>query len=218
MGIILLSGTLPEIVIGDPLKLKKKTFAGRTVEIEFGSLTEDANNKGHYSLDLTAKRLGVVENNQNDDFNWSNSIWQKIELVDDAGNRYQSFYSNNQNNNGTSVPLTIPFGPENRRGVAATKLGPPVKVLVNEWLSVTNEVTFEFKNIPLPVTLPILIAVAEHAVEVAHSQTHGQLTKLRGVFIRGVVEVFRFRDQGQHLPPADAQPVQRPTKGFQALA
>ena len=150
VGIILLSGTLPEIVINDPLKVQKKTFTGRTVEIEFGSLAEDANNKGHYSLDVTAKRLGVVENNQNDDFNWSNSIWQKIELVDASGNRYQSFFSNNQNNNGASLQLSIPFGPENRRGVATTKLGPPVKVLVNEWPTVTNEVTFEFKNVPLP--------------------------------------------------------------------
>ena len=30
------------------IKVTKKTFVGRTMEIDFGSLTEDANNKGHY--------------------------------------------------------------------------------------------------------------------------------------------------------------------------
>jgi hypothetical protein len=41
------------------------------------------------------------------------------------------------------------FGTNNRRGVQE-KLGPPVKLILNEWLQVTHDVTFEFKGIPLP--------------------------------------------------------------------
>ena len=152
VGVILLSGTVPEITVTDPIKTMNKTFTGRSVEIEFGSFTEVANNKGHYQLEITAKKIGRTDPNpnQNEDFNWSNSFWQKVEVLDAAGNRYQTFGPSGIDNNGTSVTLTLPYGPEDRRTGQKAKLGPPVKVIVNEWLSVVNEVSFEFKDIPLP--------------------------------------------------------------------
>ena len=45
--------------------------------------------------------------------------------------------------------MTIAYQATDRRG-NAQKLGPPVKLVVSEWLSVTHDVTFEFKDIPLP--------------------------------------------------------------------
>ncbi len=72
-------------------------------------------------------------------------------MLDSAGKRYHTYGANNfNNNNGTTVQLTIPFNPEDPRTGQPGKLGPPVKVLVNEWMSVVHEVTFEFKDIPLP--------------------------------------------------------------------
>ncbi|MFO0826034.1 MAG: hypothetical protein U0792_23425 [Gemmataceae bacterium] len=149
IGIILLSGTTPEIVVGDPLKTKNKNFVGRTIEAEFGTLVEDANNKGQYTLDLTVKKLGASEDGRQD-YNWSNTIWSKIEVLDATGNRYQSYGPNNIDNNGATVKMTIPYGQHDRRGGNQLKLGPPAKVIINEWLSVTHEVTFEFKDLPLP--------------------------------------------------------------------
>jgi len=149
VGIMLLAGTAPEIVVDNPLKLKTKTFVGRTMELDFGTLTEDANNKGHYTLDVTARKLGDNDPNR-PDYNWSNVVWQKIELVDAAGNQYRTYGPNTINNNGNSVQMVIPFGNQDRRGNTTPKLGPPVKAVVNECLSITHEVTFEFKDIPLP--------------------------------------------------------------------
>jgi hypothetical protein len=149
-GVMLLSGTVPEIVVSDPLKVKNKTFTGRSVEIEFGTFTEDANSKGHYSLELTAKKLGPTDPNRGEDFNWMNSVWQKIEVTDANGARYQTNGPSNFNNNGSTVQLTLQFGPQDRRTGQTIKLAPPTKVLVNEWLSVVHEITFEFKDIPLP--------------------------------------------------------------------
>ena len=149
VGIVLLSGTSPEIVIADPLKVAKKTFVGRTVEIDFGSLTEDKNNKGNYHLELTARKLGEIDPNR-PDYNWSNTAWQKIELLDANGNAYRTYGPNNSNNNGNVVSMTIPYGHTDRRGNTTAKLGPPVKMIINEWLSITHEVTFEFKDVPLP--------------------------------------------------------------------
>jgi hypothetical protein len=150
VGILLLTGTTPEITVTDPLKVKTKTFTGRSVELEYGALTEDANNKGHYVLDVTLKKLGQSDPNR-PDYNWADNIWQRIELIDEHGERYRTFGPNNFNNNGTVVQLTVAYGPEDRRGNRPPlKLGAPVKVVVNEWLSVTHEVIFEFKDIPLP--------------------------------------------------------------------
>ncbi len=149
IGIILLSGVTPEIVIADPLKMKAKAFVGRTVEMDFTSLVEDPANKGNYVLDVTLKKLGVSDEDRQD-YNWSNTAWSKLELQDAAGNKYQTYGPNNINNNGATVQVTIPYNTNDRRTGKPLKIGPPVKLIVNEWLSVTHEVTFEFKDLPLP--------------------------------------------------------------------
>jgi hypothetical protein len=148
MGIILLSGVVPEVVINDPLKTKAKTIAGRTAEVAFDSFTEVAGQKDHYTLILTVKRLGNQDPN-NIDYNWANSVWQKLDVLDGSGKKYSTYGPNAINNNGQSVQLTIQYGNQNRRG-EQEKLGPPVKVVLNEWLQVTHDVTFEFKEVPLP--------------------------------------------------------------------
>jgi hypothetical protein len=150
VGIILLSGTVPEITVQDPLKAKEKTFTGKTVEIELGSFEEDPKNKGHYLLQMTAKKLGELDPDRNEDFNWSNIFWQKIEVLDSAGNRYQTYGPSAMDNDGATVSFSLPFNPEDRRTGQRNKLGAPVKLVVNEWKTAVNEVTFEFKDIPLP--------------------------------------------------------------------
>jgi len=150
IGIILLAGTVPEITIPNPLQQQNQTYTGRSVAIDLGSLKEDPNTKGHYLLEITVKRIGETDPNRID-YTWSDTAWQKMELYDEKGGRYHCFGPNTLNNNGTSVQMSLPFRPEDRRGMAPkSKLGPPAKLVVNEWLSITHEVTFEFKDIPLP--------------------------------------------------------------------
>jgi hypothetical protein len=152
MAIVLLAGTAPEVAIADPLKVKKKSFVGRTAEIELEAVEEDANQKGLYVVNLTAKKLTPGDPNRGEDYNWSNYIWQKLELTDDKGNKYFCYGPNTINNNGSSVQMVMQFGPDDRRTgrPAAVKPGPPAKLVLNEWLTVTHEVTFEFKDVPLP--------------------------------------------------------------------
>lgn len=159
--VILLANTIPEVVIADPLKVKNKKFVGRTAEIDFADLSE-AN--GQYTLTLTAKKLGASDDG-NPDYYWSNSVQQKMELFDAKGNKLRNNGATNINNNGSSVTVTLMFSPDEGGGMrgrrfggpppaappaAAAKLGAPAKFVFNEWVSATHEVTFEFKDIPLP--------------------------------------------------------------------
>jgi hypothetical protein len=153
VGVVLLAGTVPDIVVTDALKAKKKSIVGRTVSLEFDGVEEDANQKGVYKVSFTAKRQGPTDPNRNDDYQWSNSLWQRLELVDAKGNRYFCHGPTTQNNNGLgTAQLVVQFGPDDRRTGRQNpnKVGPPAKFTLNEWLTVTHEVNFEFKDIPLP--------------------------------------------------------------------
>ena len=77
---------------------------------------------------------------------------QRLELFDDKGTSTSATVKLHTNNNNESVRMVVMFGPDDRRTGAPgpNKLGPPAKFLLNEWLTVTHEVNFAFKDIPLP--------------------------------------------------------------------
>ncbi len=150
--IVMLSGTVPDIVIGDALKVKKKSFTGRTVGLDVDSIEEDANQKGVYLVSLSAKRVTPIDPNRGEDYSWGNYLWHRMELVDDKGNKYFCYGPTTHNHNNGMIQLVIQFGPTDRRTGKAgpNNLGAPVKLTVSEWQTVTHEVNFEFKDIPLP--------------------------------------------------------------------
>lgn len=148
VGIVLLSGTTPEIVIPDPLNIKTKKFTGRNAILDIEALTENGKGSGQYTLAVTVSKAGPNDPNHYD-YSWANNAWQKMELVDDKGNKYRAQSYNHINSTPSSIQMTVPFGPDTRLP-NPPKLGPPVKFVFNEWQSVTTEVTFEFKDVPLP--------------------------------------------------------------------
>lgn len=150
MGIVLLSGTVPEVTIADPLKVKKKDFAGRTTNLTIDSVDEDANQKGSYVVSLSARSLAQADPERGIDYSWSNSLWQRLELFDAQGNRYFTYGPNTNENNGLSIRMTMQFTTQDPRTGQQRKFGPPVKLVLQEWLTVTHEVTFAFKDVPLP--------------------------------------------------------------------
>ncbi|MBN9118195.1 MAG: hypothetical protein J0I06_03370 [Planctomycetes bacterium] len=151
VSVVLLSGTVPDIVVTDALKVKKKSFAGRTVGIDVESIEEDANQKGVYVVSLVAKRVTPVDPNRGEDYGWSNNLWQRMELTDEKGNKYFCYGPSTHNNDGGSVRLTVQFGSQDRRtGRPGPSLGVPTKLTITEWQTITHEVSFAFKDIPLP--------------------------------------------------------------------
>ncbi|HYH65078.1 MAG TPA: hypothetical protein VD866_10325 [Urbifossiella sp.] len=145
VNVNLLTGVIPEVSVADPLKAKNLKLTGRTVEVDLESVTA-AN--GGYSAAMTIRKLGALDPN-NHDFSWIQNVHQKVELFDAAGNKYRANWANMSNQNQMSVTMTVPFHPMDRRGMMQ-KLGPPVRLVVNEWVQATHEVTFEFRDVPLP--------------------------------------------------------------------
>ncbi|MBP3959062.1 hypothetical protein J8F10_27780 [Gemmata sp. G18] len=148
----LLSGTSPEVTVPDPLKVKKKTFTGRTADLEVTSVDPDANNKGVFTVNVTAKNRTPVDPRRGDDYMWANNIQQRIELSDESGNKYFSYGMQSSNYTPGGYQMTLMFGPEDRRTGRPNpvKIGPPTRLVLTEWHAVTHEVTFSFKDIPLP--------------------------------------------------------------------
>jgi hypothetical protein len=139
LPVTLLAEQKPEIVIEDVLKVKNKKFEGKDVALEVEEVKEMPGKT--VQVMLTARRSG--KDNQND-YTWTNSLQQRVELVDDKGNKYQSNGFNWNNGTPTSVQGTFIFSDP------TGKLGKPVKLTYFGWVTVQHQVEFEFHDLPLP--------------------------------------------------------------------
>jgi hypothetical protein len=138
--VMLLSDTRPEIVVENLLAItKKKKFVGRSTELEIESAAE-AN--GSVTVNLTARQL----NPNPEDYSWMNTVFQRLEVVDDAGVKWTAGGVNNQNNTPGAVALTLTFMPP----AGNRKAGKPSRLQFVEWVTHPREVEFLFKDIPLP--------------------------------------------------------------------
>jgi hypothetical protein len=136
--VILVSEARPEIVVADVLTAKGKRFAGRTVDLEVVSV-EYANDA--LSLELTARR----KHGDPDDWHWLHVLPQRLEVTDTGGGKYAFNGVFEQNVGQNLVTYQMQFA--NRTG---KKLGKPSKLQLVEWVTVTRDVEFAFKDIPLP--------------------------------------------------------------------
>jgi hypothetical protein len=141
VSVTLLSATKPDVVLDNLAVGKKKLSAvGQTAEIAIDEIGEQ--NKT-YTITMTIKRIAK---NGEHDYNWVNGVAQKMELLDSKGRKYQSHgVTNFINNTSNSVHATYQFGlPPNG------EIGPAVKLVFNQWVTIAHELEFEFKDLPLP--------------------------------------------------------------------
>ena len=142
MNVTILSGVRPDVTI-DNLKpgKKKLTASGETADIEIDEIVGQNN---VWTLTLLIKRH--AKDGEQPDYNWINGVQQNLELYDAKGNKFQSQgVTNFINNTPNSVNATYQFGAYNN-----IAMGPPVKFVLVEWLTISHELEFEFKNLPLP--------------------------------------------------------------------
>jgi hypothetical protein len=79
------------------------------------------------------------------DANWANTLFQRVEIHDAKGNKFLMQGIQWDMVSPTSAQGTLMFC-EPPTGT----VGPPVKLIQFDWITFSHQVSFEFKNLPLP--------------------------------------------------------------------
>jgi hypothetical protein len=143
--VTLLAKQEPLLTVEDVLKSKgKKLQAGNTdLHVEDVKEVNEGGNRKVYHIKL------LLRENRKDnvqDYTWVNSLYQRIEVLDEKGNKFTSRGMNWNSSSPTSVQGTFMFGdPFNGQAI-----GKPAKLVYYGWQTMDYEVTFEFKDLPLP--------------------------------------------------------------------
>jgi len=140
LPVTLLSQQKPDVVIDDVLKFKGKKFTGSHVEVQIDDV-KDQPNKTQYAFKLTVRNTAA---NANQDYTWTNSVHQRIELFDANGIKYISQGYNWENSSPSHVQATFMFGS------TGGTIGPPARLVYNDWVLMQHQIEFEFRDLPLP--------------------------------------------------------------------
>jgi hypothetical protein len=74
-----------------------------------------------------------------------NTLYQRIELVDEKNNKFQIFSSSWGNSGAGQVQLTLVFGAPGN-----VKMNQPARFVFQQWTTLQYQVPFEFRDLPLP--------------------------------------------------------------------
>ncbi len=139
---VLLSEIIPEITI-KPLVVGKKSIKakGEITELEILSFS---NVNQSYVLNMKIRKPSDVEVGG---YHWANQIRAKMQLFDEKNNKYNCSQSDINVYSNDEITANFVFTPENPN---AKKIGPPVQFVFNRWMTISQEIQFEFNKLPLP--------------------------------------------------------------------
>jgi hypothetical protein len=143
----LLRGTLPVTLLAEqkPVVLTDAVLGAKGKKFSVGSTTfhvEDIAEQPNKQYQL---KLAVTEESKDNpnDYTWMNALYQRIELQDAKGTKYQVAGSSWGNSGPNNVQLTLTYAPQGNAG-------PPAKFIFFAWTTLQHQVSFEFKDLPLP--------------------------------------------------------------------
>jgi hypothetical protein len=142
-------GTIPLTVLVEqkPVVVTDKVLAAKGKKVIVGTTTfffEDVSALANKQYQL---KLTVTEDNKENpnDYTWMSTLYNRIELQDEKGNKYQVYGSSWGNGGPTNVQMTLTYGQQ-----PGTTVGPPARFVFHEWTTMEHLVSFEFKDLPLP--------------------------------------------------------------------
>lgn len=148
--VTLLTEQKPLLIVENVLKAPGKSFQTDGITLDVEQVTElpqgalGGNGKG-YSI-----KLSLRDNRQENphDHSWVQTLQQRIELQDAKGNKYGTrSYHWNESSPTQVKGAQFSFSPDPSANVA---VGPPHKLIYYVWVKRDHEVTFEFRDLPLP--------------------------------------------------------------------
>jgi hypothetical protein len=140
LPITLLVEQKPVVVADNILKAKGKKSTVGTTSFHFEDVTVLANKQVQI-------KVSIREDNKDNpnDWTWMNTMYQRIELQDDKGNKFAVFGTSWGNSAPNNVQMTLTYGAQGN-----AKMGPPSKFVFQQWKTLQHQVRFEFKDLPLP--------------------------------------------------------------------
>ncbi len=90
-------------------------------------------------------KFTVTHKGKANDFTWMNTLYQRIELLDEKGNKFQNWGSSWGGNGANHVNLTLTYG-----HFGPGKAPTPTKFIYQHWVTRQHDIEFEFRDIPLP--------------------------------------------------------------------
>jgi hypothetical protein len=136
--VTLLADQKPEVIAADVLKAKGVRTKIDSTSFHVEDVSQLANKQ------VLVKMTVSEETDNPHDYTWMNSLYQRIELQDDKGNKYMIAGNGWGNHTPGSVQLTTTFAPQ------GAKAGKPAKLIYYRWTTLQHEVAFEFRDLPLP--------------------------------------------------------------------
>ena len=148
-GLKVIRGSLPvtllidqkAVVVTEKILEAKGTKAkvGDTL-INIDEVTETPAKQYQIKMSITEEQ----KDNPND-YSWTNSLYQRIELLDEKGNKMQIYGSQWNNSSANHVDMTLTYG-----SVGGAKPEPAAKLIYHTWTTEQHLIPFEFKDLPLP--------------------------------------------------------------------
>jgi hypothetical protein len=140
--VTLLTAQKVEVLTTDILKAKGKKFQCGPISINLEDVTQPVAGQVQLKLNVINEESKANPN----DYTWQNSIYQRIEVQDDQGNKFMNSGSSWGGSGPGHMQMTLNYNPPG----GAVKAGAPAKFVFHNWSSMQTAVTFEFKELPLP--------------------------------------------------------------------
>lgn len=130
----------PMTLADDVMKAKGKKQTIGDLEFSIEDVQKQPNSQ--YQVKFTVTYKG----NPND-YTWQNTLYNRMELMDAKGNKYQNWGSSWHGGGNNSVTMTLTYNGSNANPV---KPGDAKKLVYQHWETKQHDVHFELRDVPLP--------------------------------------------------------------------
>lgn len=138
----LIRGTADVTVLVDqkPVTVTDNLPGARGKKVKLGDTTIAVEEVGENPAKQVQVKLSVTQDGVGQDYSWTNSLYTRLEVLDEKGTKIGNHGSSWSHSSPNHVQMTLHYP-------AGTK---PMKLVYSVWTTLGHKVAFEFRDLPLP--------------------------------------------------------------------
>jgi hypothetical protein len=142
-----LRGVVPVTLLVEqkPIVISDKIMSAKGLKKMAGDLEFHIENVQKMPNNQVQLKFTVTNKGKANDYMWMNTLYQRIELLDEKGNKFQNWGSSWGGNGANHVNLTMTYG-----HMGAAKAATPARFVYQHWTTRQHDIAFEFRDVPLP--------------------------------------------------------------------